>query len=570
MNSPMHSPVLKKILLSLAAAPLMKKLNQASQDIRGAQLQVLTSIIRNAENTAFGKEHRFPAIKTYSDFIKAVPVRDFEGHRPYIKKMCRGETDVLFPGKPLFYNTTSGTVDKPKLIPVSESYFKTAYSQINKLWFAACLKDNPLLFHGQNLSAVAPAVEGYVEDGTPFGSISGVAYRNIPAILKDLYSTPYPIICIKDYQAKYYAMMRCALGTTISYIITINPSTLLQFHRTVLENRGDLLKDIHDGTLRSDVAAQIAPADRHDVLKQFTPNPAKARQLESIFQTHEEHLLPLHYWPDLVCINTWKQGNCSLILPKLAGHFPKNTVFREFGYQASEVRAGLVLGNEWNYSLLLAHQYLFEFIEASSPPAADSPVLQPHELEIGKSYYILFSNGSGLYRYNINDIVRVTGFYRQFPLFEFIQKGEGVTSLTGEKLSEVQVIRAVEEAARAIGIPVDFYTMFCDRKIFCYRLFAEFPADTGDEIRTMFLQEFDKRLMHYNQEYAVKRRSDRLPAPVLAYLLPNSYERLKKKLIEEDLAREGQYKVRYLMDDEEMLLRYKVLTDKKVLITADI
>ncbi|MBN1758657.1 MAG: GH3 auxin-responsive promoter family protein [Chitinispirillaceae bacterium] len=556
-------------MLSIASAPLLKKLDQASRDIKSSQNQILSSIIRQSENTAFGKEHRFSSIKTLDDFKKAVPIRDFEGHRPYIEKMCRGESDVLFPGKPLFYNTTSGTVDKPKLIPVSEEYFKTAYSDINKLWFSSCLKDNPHLFHGQNLSAVAPAVEGHVEDGTPFGSISGVAYRNIPPILKDLYSCPYPVICIKDYLAKYYAMLRCALGTTISYIITVNPSTLLQFHRTVLENKEDIIRDIHDGTLRSDVAAHIDPADRPGVLEQFSPNHSKAKQLESIFQTHDGHLLPLHYWPDLVCINTWKQGNCSLILPKLAGYFPKCTVLREFGYQASEVRAGLVLGNDWNYSLLLAQQYLFEFIEVSSAPTENAPVLEPHELEIGKSYYILFSNGSGLYRYNINDIIRVTGFYRQFPLFEFIQKGEGVTSLTGEKISEVQVIRAVEDAARQIGISVEFYTMFCDRTAFRYRLYVEFRPDTGEETKTEFLTTVDAQLKYYNQEYAVKRGTERLQRPDLIELQPNSYELLKNKLIEEDLVREGQYKVRYLRDDREMQRKYEALAVKKILIASE-
>ena len=556
MNSFFSSPMIKKLLLSSAASPLLRKLNKASYDVKAAQDSVLSSIIEQSRDTVFGKEHRFKSVKTIEDYRRAVPIRDFEGHRPYIERMCRGEPDILFAGKPLFYTTTSGTVDKPKLIPVSESYFKKAYREINLLWLTSCLRDNPHLFHGKNLSAVAPAVEGHVEDGTPFGSISGMSYLHIPKFLKDLHSTPYPIITIRDYNAKYYAMMRCALATDISYIITVNPSTLLQFHRTVIEHYAAIIKDIHDGTLRNDVAAEIDTTERDGVLGGFSPDPARAQLLESIFQTHEDHLLPLHYWPDLVCINTWKQGNCSLILPKLAGYYPKTTVLREFGYQASEVRAGLVLGNDWNHSLLLAHHYLFEFIEASSPPDAASPVLQAHELEIGKSYYLLFSNGSGLYRYNINDILRVTGFYRQFPLFEFIQKGEGVTSLTGEKVSEVQVIRSVEDAAKASGLDIGFYTMFCDRAAFRYKLFAEFPPHTGDWQRELFITSVDARLKYYNLEYSVKRESSRLQIPELIELGPNAYERLKKVLLDENMVREGQYKVTYLRDDAEMLNRY--------------
>lgn len=559
MKSILRSPAIKKIIMSAAGKPLFRKIDRAADDIRSAQRQVLTSIIEQTRDTVFGREHRFDLIKTFEDYQKAVPIRDFEGHRPYIDRMCRGEAGVLIPGKPLFYNTTSGTNDKPKLIPVSTSYFEKAYCETNRLWLYSCLRDNPRLFNGQNLSAVAPAVEGHVEDGTPFGSISGASFRNIPGILKDLYSTPYPVICIKDYQAKYYAMMRCALATNITYIITVNPSTLLQFHQTVVRHGAEIIKDIHDGTLRPDVASMIDPAHREEVLCRFSPDPERAAWLESILQTHEDHLLPLHYWPDLVCINTWKQGNCALILPKIAGYYPGHTVIREFGYQASELRAGIVLGNDWACSLLLAHLYLFEFIEVSESETVSPRVLQANELEIGKSYYILFSNGSGLFRYNINDIIRVTGFYRQFPLFEFMQKGEGVTSLTGEKISEVQVIRSVEDAAKEAGLEIGFYTMFCDKDSYKYRLYAEFPPDTDTAGKTVFHSCVDLRLKYYNPEYATKRDSNRLELPELIELVPNSYELLKDRLIRENMAREGQYKVRYLRDDADMMQRYEDL-----------
>ena len=434
MSFGINSPAVKKLALSLVGSPLLKKLERSSRDIRTAQSQVLSEILSSCKDTVFGKEHSFHNVKTAQDFTSAVPVRDFEGFRGYINQMCRGERDVLFPGKPLFYNTTSGTTDKPKLIPVSREYYERAYSNVSKLWFYTCLKDNPRLFHGRNLSAVAPAVEGHVEDGTPFGSISGVVYKNIPRILRDLYSTPYPVICIKDYEKKYYAMLRCSLAFNITYIITVNPSTLPQFHRTVLQNAPDLIKDIHDGTLRSDVASEIPSGEREPVLKRFKPDPDRARWLESLVKKYGNDLMPRHYWPDLVCVNTWKQGNCALILPKLQGMFPDHTIIREFGYQASEARAGLVLGNEWDYSILLANIYYFEFIEEEQRRKEDFPrVLGAHELEIGKNYYILITNGSGLFRYDINDIVRVKGFFNQFPLFEFVQKGEGVTSLTGEK-----------------------------------------------------------------------------------------------------------------------------------------
>lgn len=553
MKIPMHSIFLKKLLLNSVGKALFKKLNRATGDIRLAQQRVLHSIINETRTTAFGKEHNFASIKTISDFRKAVPIRDFEGHRPYIDRMCRGETDVLIPGKPVFYNTTSGTSKQPKLIPISKHCFSSTYTAINRLWLYCCFRDNPLLFQGKNFSAVSPAVQGQTEDGTPVGSLSGYAYQSVPKTFKNFFAIPYPIICINDYQAKYYAMMRCALGTDISYIFTVNPSTLLQFHRTVLDNKEALIRDIHDGTLRTDVANEIDPAERFHVLKQFERDPMRASRLESVFQSHENKILPLNYWPNLVCVNTWKQANCKLVMPKLAGYFPHTTVIRELGYQSSEIRAGIVLRNDWSYSLLLAHMFLFEFIEVSARSQTFPEVLQPHELEIGKSYYILFSNGSGLYRYDINDIVRVTGFYRQFPLIEFIQKGAGVTSLTGEKLSEVQVIKAVEAAGKNTNLSVAFYTMYCDRSSFSYKLFIEFPGQTPQYRKNRFIIGVDEHLKYINAEYRAQRDSHCLYAPELIELGPNAYESLKKRLVNKRLVREDQYKVRYLRDDSAIL-----------------
>ena len=137
------------------------------------------------------------------------------------------------------------------------------------------------------------------------------------------------------------------------------------------------------------------------------------------------------------------------------------------------------MGKNWDYSVLAAHMYHFEFIPEEERDSKKPITLLAHELEVGKRYFILFSNTSGLYRYDINDIIEVIGFYNEFPLFKFIQKGEGTTSLTGEKITEAQVIQAIEDTAQIEGITVKFYTMFCD---FCeqnYRLYVEFGSETS-------------------------------------------------------------------------------------------
>jgi hypothetical protein len=542
-----------KILISLVGKPQLRAFERSSKNVKSSQEALLFRQIASCRNTAFGKDHKFNAIKSVDEFRAAVPVRGFEEHRPYIDRMCRGEADVLFPGKPFFYNTTSGTTGKPKMIPVSKNYFETTYQGLSRLWFYSCLKDNARLFHGKSLSAVSPAVEGTVEDGTPYGSISGATYRNIPPVLKKTYSTPYPVICIKDYVKKYYAMMRCGLAADITYVICPSPSNLIQFHRIVSEHFEDLVRDIRDGTLRKDVADALDPSSRAETLATFAPDKKRAAFLEALLKTHGENLRPRHYWPNCACVNTWKEGNFARIIPMISGYYDPSTPVRSFGYQASEARAGLVLGNDWDYSALATHVYHFEFVPEERREAKNPATLLAHELSQGKRYFILITNGSGLYRYDIDDMVEVTGFYNQVPLFRFLQKGEGITSLTGEKLSEMQVSQAIDEVCAASGAPLAFFMLFCDENALVYRLYAEFAHETTERDRQLFLERFDKTLCVLNREYDAKRKSSRLAMPLFYECKADSRERFKENVLALGLGRDGQYKESTLVKNPVLL-----------------
>ncbi len=546
MKNLSEQPWFRKMLISIAGKPLFKQFNKESKDIRKAQENILKKTITSCKDTVFGREHHFDSVHTVDDYRKNVPIRDFEEHWPYIERMCNGEHDVLFPGKALMYGTTSGTTNKPKYIPVSDNYFNYTYKEMSRLWLYTCMKDNPHMYDGKSLSAVAPENEGTVKDGTIYGSISGAVYRNIPNILKSTYSNPYPLIEIPDYILKYYGMMRFALPENITYIVCPSASNLFQFHNTIMNNSEDLIRDIHDGTLRKDVLNVIAAGGRDEIKAALHPEPHKAKMLESLIKKYGNDLRPKHYWPNIALINVWKQGNFARLIKQVDGFYSDNTVLREFGYQASEARAGIVLGNNWDYSVLAAHMYHFEFIPEEERDSKKPITLLAHELEVGKRYFILFSNTSGLYRYDINDIIEVIGFYNEFPLFKFIQKGEGTTSLTGEKITEAQVIQAIEDTAQIEGITVKFYTMFCD---FCeqnYRLYVEFGPETSESKKSGFLPAFDSQLRKINREYEVKRGSERLAIPTLYEMGSDSHGRFKEQLVYRGMARDGLYKDFYL------------------------
>ena len=156
---------------------------------------------------------------------------------------------------------------------------------------------------------------------------------------------------------------------------------------------------------------------------------------------------------------------------------------------------------------------------------ADSPnpiVLEAAELEEGNDYYILMTTASGFCRYNIFDVVRCTGWYERTPMLAFLNKGANFSSLTGEKLSEHQVVAAVQDALaaerRTLAAGFALAPMW-NGPIPNYGLFVEAGDFAAPDGPAKLAQAVEVRLRTQNVEYAAKRDSERL-LPVRAMPLP--------------------------------------------------
>ncbi len=68
---------------------------------------------------------------------------------------------------------------------------------------------------------------------------------------------------------------------------------------------------------------------------------------------------------------------------------------------------------------LAIRSHFFEFVEVDDWESGEKKALLCHELEVGRQYYILFTTSGGLYRYHINDIVKVVGWYNRTPSSNF-------------------------------------------------------------------------------------------------------------------------------------------------------
>lgn len=134
----------------------------------------------------------------------------------------------------------------------------------------------------------------------------------------------------------------------------------------------------------------------------------------------------------------------------------------------------------------------------------------------------------------------MTGFLHAVPLLKFLQKGKGVTSITGEKLYESQVLAAVSGAMTGLGLRARFVMMLADEDARGYRLYVE-PDENPHVGAERLGGDVDARLRALNVEYEGKRESGRLAAPRAAWLRPGTGEAYQRHCVAQG-QREGQFK----------------------------
>ncbi len=544
--------------MRLYALPVRIKLSFASFYPKWSSARTLRKILSTSENTVYGKEHHFHKLlwtknndHLFRIYETAVPPADYEAFRPYVERHKNGEPNVLIPGKPLMYATTSGTTSKPKYIPISDKYMSTVYSKMSRVWIDDVVAHRPHWQDGRLFQSVSKVVEGYAPDGTICGSVSGLTQRKIPYFIRKKYIIPQCINDIPDYTARYYLMMRLGLEQDVTFIVTANPSTMLEFAKAAVVHFDEYIEDIEKGTIsdKYDIPDEV----RKEVGEGLKPNPKRAEFLRRVKAEHPEPQFK-DFWPNLQFLNTWKCGNTKIASDKVATMIPEKTFYQEVGFAASECRFGIVLDSGTDTTLFPNMNY-YEFVEEKDLDSPNPRFWRLHELQMGKRYCIYVTTFSGLYRYNMCDLVEVGGFYHKTPKIHLVQKINGIVSITGEKLYEKQFIDAVHKAEQDSGRKVNFFIGFASPENANYDFYFEFDkADTTHEEAEAFTALVDEELKRENVEYKTKRDSLRLKTPATNILKPNSYEMFKRLSL---LAggRDGQFKLVLLLQDKVRQLR---------------
>lgn len=550
-----HTPIIDHALWMVArthAKRTYEKFRRATRRAVRLQERVLFDKLQRHADSDFGREHGFRTIRNIADFRRRIPLQDYDSLAPYIERMKNGDpTALLGPGeRVLMFALTSGTTADPKYIPVTDRFLAEYRAGWNAFGVKA-LMDHPGSFLRGIVQVSSPMDESRTPAGIPCGSISGLISQIQKSLVRKYYAAPAVVSRIADANARYYVVSRFSICRDVAFLITASPATQLKLARVADEQRESIVRDVRDGALCKDL--DIAPDIRDELSRLLRPMPHVARRLESIIH-RTGRLLPKDYWR-LGFVANWIGGSMNLHLHDFPEYFG-DTPVRDIGLLASEGRMSIPVEDATPAGILDVTSHYYEFIPSAENDAERPTVRSPHQLEVGREYFIVLTTSSGLFRYRIGDQVRVVDFVGQAPVIEFLNKGSHISSITGEKLTERQAVLAVESAAKALGTRLDSFVLaprWDDPPYYVLHVEARPESLQGDALAAAV----DAELRGLNIEYESKRKSHRL-GPVAINVLPAG------RLQEVDAIRarrhrrltDEQYKHRFLYnqpgDDDEL------------------
>lgn len=496
------SAAIANSLWGLANVPAYLRFRRAFPEPGVAQRRRLRRYLEANANTAFGREHSLAEVQSYEEFARRVPLRDYEGHLPWIERIRQGEPNVLTRELVTHLVPTSGSTSARKLIPFTRG-LQREFNEGIAPWLCDLYRQMPGLAGGPAYWSITPALgEPKTEaSAVPIGFEADSAYlggakkRLVEAVM----AVPPVVQRAESLDAFRYATLLALLRCRDLRLVSVWHPSFLSLLLDALPSQWEhLLADVERGSCRC--AHAFPEAARGEL--QFSPRPKRAGELGKLNPRQPETL-----WPNLGLISCWGDGAATLPLRGLRRRFPR-THFQAKGLLATE--AFVTLPFEAHQPLAI-NSHFFEFVDD------EGRVHLVDGLREGAEYEVVVTTSGGLWRYRLGDRVVVNGWVGRTPSLCFLGRAGNVSDRFGEKLSEAFVAEVLSDLFRK-GAP-HFALLAPDEDAAgCrYTLYVEGVPQPD-------LAEALDRALRRNPHYAWCRDLGQLLAPRLFVVVQNGFE----------------------------------------------
>jgi len=543
----------------------LKGAEAAWQNPSGAQQEALSRILRAHNSSGYLNHYGLNGDSSTKMFRERLPIVDYAELKPWISPLINagnGDAPTTVDQNVSLFLKTSGTTGPAKLLPVTAAY-EAETGRGRRIWTQAMLREHDLNGDGSHVTIISPMHEGHTAGGIPFGSNTGRIFKRQMGFIQYFAPVPYELFSLKDFTLRYYLIARFAAARfDVRTFTTANPSTVLLMFRQLMAHGLEIADDIEAGRICSPTRRQQLNAGNFGELQDseeainalergLRPSPRRARQLREAIKQGPEGLLP-KIWPKLMSVNCWLGGHAPFymdrIRPFLETESSRTLVIRDPGFSASEGLFGIPLRSETSDGVLHVQGAFMEFIPEHE---SGSRTLLVNALEVGQRYRIIVTTGGGLWRYNMNDIIEVTGYHQKTPLVRFLYKAGGTLNITGEKVTEAHAITAATSLARGHEIEQICATLeLSDPPRY---VIAVEPAG-GTLAPNVLAADWERAMSDANIEYAEKRESGRLDHPRAFLVKKGTFRRWRERKVSAG-APDGQVKLPPLASDLENLLK---------------
>jgi hypothetical protein len=486
--------------------PAWMNFRKSTSKVPEIQHKALFRTVYRNQGTTYGKRYSFSHLRSVSDFQAQIPITTYDDYLGDIDRIGNGETNILTASQVRIFEPSSGSTAPSKLIPYTDELQAEFQAGISP-WIFNLFRNYPDLKWGTAYWSISPLTEGekYTEAGIPIGFEQDSSYLGkIGKILEDsIMAVPKQVKNIQDIDNFKYVTLLFLLRAGDLRIISIWSPTFLTLLLEPLPDWWEqLLNDIREGALNPPNPLDDDLCQR--IKREFKPDPRRAAQLSS--------LRPGEYadiWPHLKLISCWMDGPSAPFANDLMKVFPK-AIFQGKGLIATEAFFSFPIVNQ-PCGVLAVTSHFFEFLPMDEQGYQADPKnpLLANELEKGNQYSVVVTTGGGLYRYHLQDVIEVVGFYHDVPLIRFIGKLGRISDWFGEKLNESFVSSVLEALFRNFNIQPRFAMLApsnSDNDYFRYTLYLELPQDQLASLdQTGFTQSLDRKLrQNFHYDYCRK------------------------------------------------------------------
>ncbi|MBC3887222.1 hypothetical protein GH810_02720 [Acetobacterium paludosum] len=443
----------------------IKRFDELTKNAPEVNKQLMLDLVKRNASTEYGKKYHFDQIETLETYKENVPFSTYDDYAPYIERMIEGAEGLITNDPIVHYALTSGSVDNPKRIPVSEDTVKNYREYATQYSFAiicrALEKNWKKWKKGRGLNLMEVKFET-LPNGLFAGSISGRGVYSIKDLLFLMFTSPKEVVFPKEIMDSKYAHLRFALtDRSLSFICSAFMTAVSDLMKYLEINWELLVDDIEKGTINAEI--KIPDDVKKQLLQQIKPDPKRAAELRAEFQKGFSDPIIPRIWPEFRFVHAIGSGGFSVYTDKMRNYLGDIPIYFSI-YAASESIMAICNEMESQEFVLIPDSAFYEFIPMDREGESEE-TLTMDQLEIGKDYEIIITNTSGFYRYRIQDVVRVMGWYQKCPKIQFVYRLNQMVSIAGEKTTEECISWAVKEFAKEAGCELVDYSVYADTMI---------------------------------------------------------------------------------------------------------